>query len=346
LTKGRAKPTTLEYQIEILMQRAHEAVSAGRKARARRYYAAAIELDPSNEDAWLGRAALVDEPQEMMAHAAQVLALNSKNEEARLLLRRARKKAVNAPPYRGPIPPPVSRFGVPIPRPVVPIGSRRRFSPLPWAILAAVLLVILLALLMWSEAPATVMAALLPTETPTPSPTLTPTCTPTFTATPSPTATSTPTSTPTPTATYTPSPTPTPSNTPTPTPKPTKPPADKSTDQKWIEIDLSEQKLYAHVGQRTSYVAPISSGTRYYPTVTGRFKIYAKYRSTRMSGPGYNLPGVPWTMYFYGGYAIHGAYWHNNFGHPMSHGCVNMKPNQAKWLYRWAPKGTLVVVHK
>ena len=65
-----------------------------------------------------------------------------------------------------------------------------------------------------------------------------------------------------------------------------------------------------------------------------------------MSGPGYNLPNVPWTMYFHGGYAIHGTYWHNNFGRPMSHGCVNMKTPEAKILFQWAPKGTLVVVHK
>jgi len=65
-----------------------------------------------------------------------------------------------------------------------------------------------------------------------------------------------------------------------------------------------------------------------------------------MTGPGYDLANVPWTMFFYAGYAIHGTYWHNNFGHPMSHGCVNMTTTEAKWLYEWAPKGTLVVVHQ
>jgi lipoprotein-anchoring transpeptidase ErfK/SrfK len=80
--------------------------------------------------------------------------------------------------------------------------------------------------------------------------------------------------------------------------------------------------------------------------VKGRFKIYAKYRSAPMSGPGYYLPGVPWTMYFHKGYAIHGTYWHNNFGTRMSHGCINMKTPEAKWLFKWAPKGTLVVVHR
>ena len=76
----------------------------------------------------------------------------------------------------------------------------------------------------------------------------------------------------------------------------------------------------------------------------GTFRIYVKYRSTPMSGPGYYLPAVPHTMYFYGGYAIHGAYWHNNFGRPMSHGCVNMRLADAAALFNWAPVGTKVVV--
>jgi len=141
-------------------------------------------------------------------------------------------------------------------------------------------------------------------------------------------------------------PTPTPTNTPTATPKPTRPPADKSQSGKWIEIDLSSQWLYAHEGQKTVLTAIVSTGTRWTPTVKGRFKVYAKYKATRMSGPGYSLPNVPWTMYFYGGYAIHGTYWHSNFGTPMSHGCVNMRTDQAKQLFNWAPKGTLVVVHQ
>jgi lipoprotein-anchoring transpeptidase ErfK/SrfK len=123
-------------------------------------------------------------------------------------------------------------------------------------------------------------------------------------------------------------------------------PADKSLAEKWIEVDLSEQRLYAHEGQETVMTATVSTGTSRYPTVTGRFRIYAKYTKTRMQGPGYNLPNVPWTMYFYRGYAIHGTYWHNNFGRPMSHGCVNMKTPEARRLFQWAPRGTLVVVHR
>jgi len=202
------------------------------------------------------------------------------------------------------------------------------------------LLVTILALVFWTDAPGTVVAALLPTATFTPTPTPTPTDTPTPTATFTPTSTPTPTDTPTPTATHTPSPTP------TYTPTPTKVPADQSESEKWIEVDLSDQQLYAHLGQETVFTAVVSTGTWQHPTVTGRFKVYVKYQAVRMRGPDYDLPNVPWTMYFHQGYAIHGTYWHNNFGTPMSHGCVNMKISEARWLYNWTPKGTLVVVHR
>jgi lipoprotein-anchoring transpeptidase ErfK/SrfK len=114
---------------------------------------------------------------------------------------------------------------------------------------------------------------------------------------------------------------------------------------KWIEVILSQQRLVAWQNGRAVMSSAISSGVRAHPTLRGTFKIYAKYRATRMRGPGYNLPGVPYTMYYSGGYAVHGAYWHHNFGHPMSHGCVNLPVAFAARLYAWAPIGTLVVVH-
>jgi lipoprotein-anchoring transpeptidase ErfK/SrfK len=90
---------------------------------------------------------------------------------------------------------------------------------------------------------------------------------------------------------------------------------------------------------------PVSTGTRKTPTPRGTFRIYRKYAKQRMRGPGYDLPNVPWVMYFRrGGYAIHGTYWHSNFGQPMSHGCVNMPIGEAAWLYQWASNGTVVVV--
>ncbi len=118
-----------------------------------------------------------------------------------------------------------------------------------------------------------------------------------------------------------------------------------SNGYRWIEVNLSNQTLTAWQGDTAVLHTYISSGTAATPTVTGRFRVGNKLSSQRMIGPGYDLPGVPWVMYFYGAYAIHGAYWHNNFGTPMSHGCVNMSIGDAQMLYNWAPAGTEVYVH-
>ncbi len=117
------------------------------------------------------------------------------------------------------------------------------------------------------------------------------------------------------------------------------------TAGRWIDVNLRTQRLTAYQGNTPVFSALISGGLPRTPTVVGRFAIYAKLTSTRMTGPGYDLPGVPYTMYFYKGYAIHGTYWHNNFGHPMSHGCVNMRTQDAAWLFNWASIGTPVVTH-
>jgi len=117
------------------------------------------------------------------------------------------------------------------------------------------------------------------------------------------------------------------------------------TSGNWIEVILSQQRLIAHNANGSIFMnTAISSGIARYPTVRGTFRIYVKYRSAPMRGPGYYLPAVPHTMYFYGGYAIHGAYWHNNFGRPMSHGCINMRLADAAALFNWASVGTKVVV--
>jgi len=110
---------------------------------------------------------------------------------------------------------------------------------------------------------------------------------------------------------------------------------------KHIEVDLTNQTLYAYNGTILIYQFPISSGTIEHPTVTGTFYPYAKLLSTTMIGGTqgtsdyYDLPSVPYTQYFYQGYALHGAYWNHNFGHPMSHGCVNLPTEDAKLLYYW-----------
>jgi len=128
---------------------------------------------------------------------------------------------------------------------------------------------------------------------------------------------------------------------PNPTPQPNPP----AGGIKWIDIDLSEQRLRAYQGNTIVLSSLVSTGRAPYYTVTGRFRIRSKLRYQAMSGPGYYLPNVPHVMYFYRGYAIHGAYWHNLFGTPTSHGCVNMNLTDAAWLYNWTPIGTLVVVH-
>jgi lipoprotein-anchoring transpeptidase ErfK/SrfK len=114
---------------------------------------------------------------------------------------------------------------------------------------------------------------------------------------------------------------------------------------RWIEVNLSEQRVYAWEGDVLMNSFVVSTGTWAYPTVTGTFSIWHKTPIQAMSGPGYYLPDVPYVMYFYKDYALHGTYWHNNFGTPMSHGCVNLTIPDSEWLYSWASYGTKVNVH-
>jgi lipoprotein-anchoring transpeptidase ErfK/SrfK len=114
---------------------------------------------------------------------------------------------------------------------------------------------------------------------------------------------------------------------------------------RWIDVDLTNQTVYAYEGDTVVNSFVVSTGTWLTPTVTGKYKIYVKIRSGNMSGPGYFLPDVPYIMYFHKGYGLHGTYWHTNFGTPMSHGCVNLRTDEAGWLFNWASVGTVVNVH-
>ena len=115
--------------------------------------------------------------------------------------------------------------------------------------------------------------------------------------------------------------------------------ASTSAGQKHIYIDLSTERLYAYQGT-TEFMATYISSGKWDPTPVGNFHIWEKLIATRMAGgsgaDAYNLPNVPNVMYFYEDYGLHGAYWHNNFGHPMSHGCINERLVDAKKLYDWA----------
>ena len=133
----------------------------------------------------------------------------------------------------------------------------------------------------------------------------------------------------------------------------TPPPGAPSDEAKWIEVDLTHQYMRAWEYSTVYYGEYISSGVAEHPTPTGTFHIFEKLEQDDMTdGPAappdeyYYLPNVPWVMYFLdGGYALHGTYWHHNFGTPMSHGCVNMTIDGAHTVYDWAPIGTTVWIH-
>jgi lipoprotein-anchoring transpeptidase ErfK/SrfK len=120
---------------------------------------------------------------------------------------------------------------------------------------------------------------------------------------------------------------------------------------KWIEINLSKQTMTAYENATSVLHVLISSGIPMFPTPTGTYHILGKVASTEMKGDlgtpyAYDLPNVQWVSWWKsGGYAIHGTYWHHNFGHVMSHGCINATNADALFIYNWAPVGTPVVIH-
>lgn len=133
-----------------------------------------------------------------------------------------------------------------------------------------------------------------------------------------------------------------------------------SVGEKHIYVNLSTQTLFAYEGDVLFMQTPVSTGL-WGKTPKGDFTIWTKIRSTRMSGGSgadyYDLPNVPYVMFFSNsevaasrGFGIHGTYWHNNFGHAMSHGCVNMKTTDVAKLFAWADgprdgaKGTTITI--
>jgi len=119
---------------------------------------------------------------------------------------------------------------------------------------------------------------------------------------------------------------------------------------KAIDINLSAQTLTLLEGGTPVFTCLISSGKPGYDTPTGEFRVYSKDRITPMGTTPeavefYYIPDVPFVLWFYGGYSIHGAYWHDEFGHVRSHGCVNVTVSNAEYIFGWAPVGTPVTVH-
>lgn len=326
------------------LQNAKQALRTGDKRTARRWADKAIVLAPDWEESWLLLAALAS-PRASIAYLKQALEINPQSQRARKGMHWAVSRIRSAPqkekPQRQIVNPEIT------PRAFI----QHRPAVLPWAIVFSLFAI---GCLLWFSTP-TLSLALSPlnalplaqsnieksTYTPTPSATFTstPTFTPTFTPTNTPTDTPTNTSTPLPTITPIP-----PQVENNPNLNVSLPPGVNKGDR-WIDIDLTNQRVYAYQGKNLVNSFITSTGTWQHPTVTGQYKVYVKYRYADMSGPGYYLPSVPYVMYFYKGYGVHGTYWHNNFGTPMSHGCVNLRTEDAGWVFNWSSIGTIVNIH-
>jgi L,D-transpeptidase catalytic domain len=124
------------------------------------------------------------------------------------------------------------------------------------------------------------------------------------------------------------------------------PPAEVAEGEFWVEVDLYEQTFAAYEDSRMVYAGLISSGLNRWPTHEGIFQVFSRHMEIRMSGAEgkvdyYNIEDVPYTMYFdrHNEIALHGAYWHDRYGYKHSHGCVNMPPRDAEWIYYWSENG-------
>ncbi len=123
-------------------------------------------------------------------------------------------------------------------------------------------------------------------------------------------------------------------------------PADVGENEFWTEVDLYEQTFAAYEGDRMVYATLISSGLNQWPTREGIFQVWSRYLQNKMSGAEgeidyYFIEDVPYIMYFdrLNEIALHGAYWHDRYGYKHSHGCVNMPPIDAEWVYYWSADG-------
>jgi len=118
-------------------------------------------------------------------------------------------------------------------------------------------------------------------------------------------------------------------------------PAEVGPNDFWTQVDLYEQTFAAYEGSRMVYASLISSGLNRWPTHQGLFQVWDRHSATKMSGAEgkidyYFIEDVPHTMFFDNDIALHGAYWHDRFGYKHSHGCVNMPPRAAEWVYNWS----------
>jgi lipoprotein-anchoring transpeptidase ErfK/SrfK len=118
-------------------------------------------------------------------------------------------------------------------------------------------------------------------------------------------------------------------------------------NERWVDIDTRAQVLVAYEGTRPVYFTLVSSGRRGFDTRRGEFRAWVKLATTDMSNADdpdldtstrvYSVERVPWVLFFHRDQALHGVYWHDRFGTARSHGCVNLAPKDARWIFEWAP---------
>lgn len=353
------------------------ALRRGQKKQARRHALRAAALDSFSEEPWIVLAGC-DSPPAAIRHLQRALEINPNSHTAQMGLEWfLSHKPQTIPPSLAETQP--IRIPKPSPRRLPKRSSSFLSLSSIFLILLVCIFIIALPLSIWaifsSIHPAAAQFSFqnnfFPSETLTETSTQVPTSTATQSPSPTPTSSSTETPVPTPTATFTPQPTA--SETPTVIPSPTVRskkkkkkqtisqnkqafpsnggyasflPKGVSENDPWIEVDLSSQTSHAYIGKTWVRSFIVSTGTSQHPTVTGTYRIYVKYRYANMSGPGYFLPNVPYVMYFYKGYGLHGTYWHQNFGFPMSHGCVNYSIADAAWLFDFTSIGTVVYIHE
>ncbi|MCB8979274.1 MAG: L,D-transpeptidase family protein [Ardenticatenaceae bacterium] len=352
--------------IDALLKQAKTAVQQKNVHEARRLLQQAVRQDPQDYRAWLWLATVAQSPNASLEYVnrAEMLAPgNSTVQKARLW---AEKRLADSDPVSK-----TDTFTVP-----APATTRRWPLSLRWIALTVIGLLLVgggtafalsyfqpnrstaeTAVLSNSLAPlddAEAVVAAVATAVPAKAvPTATQTPEPRF---PAKEIASTGANQPRPTWTITPTPSPTPTPTPTSIPTFVSPnyndagrPFGVGANERWVDVNLSTQTLRAYEGDDVVFTTLISSGTWDHPTVTGQFRVWLTYRSQTMDGSllgyDYYLEDVPYVMYFYQDYALHGTFWHNNFGTPMSHGCVNMETSDAAWMYNFVSIGTVVNVH-
>lgn len=115
-------------------------------------------------------------------------------------------------------------------------------------------------------------------------------------------------------------------------------PSSLAPHERWIDVDLEQQVLVAYEGSRPVFATLVSSGSRN-PTPLGEYRIWVKFAEATLdgvvNGRSYQVEDVPWVMFFHGDFALHGVYWHDKFGAKASNGCINLSPQDARFLYHW-----------